>query len=346
VAAEKTVCGNSQLLQLDAQMVQAYQDALRGGHHAAALGTEHKIWVQDRNACGSNTLCLKDEYHSRLVDLSDVTIADNRWGQTWHLDSDTPAVGSTLVFAGKPPQVHFNLDGFSGEQHSHYAGTATIKGEKGHFNDGHGCRLRFLRSSNHVLVLEREGPHSCGQAPGVSYQGTYLTNGQFADKPKTDLLTLHVLETREQNTTAHALLVDDYQKLVDSAAANDPRSSIVVSDHDQLWIGLLTPDATGQPRIRYYTNVPEAKKTMPAAIRDWRDRMSTTGTQVPVDYMPEGRLRDSAIPRRVGKGGAVATRVPPARWCCRSAWATLRFCPPYGCQETKSPARAGLFDQT
>jgi hypothetical protein len=59
-------------------------------------------------------------------------------------------------------------------------------------------------------------------------------------------------------------------------------AAIVMRRGADLWIGLLVFDAKNNVRMRYYSNVPAWKKTVPKTINAWRDNLDKT---LPVDVM-------------------------------------------------------------
>jgi uncharacterized protein YecT (DUF1311 family) len=73
--AEKTVCTNSDLLALDAELnlqfnvrVSNITSAANGGTEAdvAKFRSEQRDWLRQRNACGGDVSCLTSKYNSRL----------------------------------------------------------------------------------------------------------------------------------------------------------------------------------------------------------------------------------------------------------------------------------------
>jgi hypothetical protein len=59
-------------------------------------------------------------------------------------------------------------------------------------------------------------------------------------------------------------------------------AAIVMQRGTDLWIGLLVFDAHDNVRMRYYSNVPAWKKTVPKTIRAWHDKLDKT---LPIDLM-------------------------------------------------------------
>ena len=110
-------------------------------------------------------------------------------------------------------------------------------------------------------------------------------------------------QSQEKKDT-NKLLGADYQTLVDvvnlSADEKDldglnahvtsywvrgiatTNAAIVMRRGTDLWIGLLVFDAKNNVRMRYYSNVPAWKKTVPKTINAWHDNLDKT---LPIDVM-------------------------------------------------------------
>ncbi len=68
--SEIAVCGSAVLATLDVTLSHAYGAAARGG--ASAVKDRQRLWLQSRNACGSNAGCLEASYREQI-----------RWLQAW-----------------------------------------------------------------------------------------------------------------------------------------------------------------------------------------------------------------------------------------------------------------------
>jgi hypothetical protein len=155
-----------------------------------------------------------------------------------------------------------------------------------------------------MQVAQQGSDADCGAGSGVTYAGDYVTASEAQARPRADLVTLKVLTDARQNAVAHKLLGADYQTLVDminvSADEKDldglnanvtsywvrgiatTNAAIMMQRGTDLWIGLLVFDAHDKVRMRYYSNVPAWKKTVPKTIRAWHDKLDKT---LPVDVM-------------------------------------------------------------
>jgi uncharacterized protein len=67
---EVSICANNDLSELDNNLLQSYQDALKTVINKNALKSEQKLWLKNiRNSC-SDTNCLINVYHSRIYKLN------------------------------------------------------------------------------------------------------------------------------------------------------------------------------------------------------------------------------------------------------------------------------------
>lgn len=74
-AAERTICGNANLSQLDARTAGMYFTILGNNYPAATLAqvrTSQRRFLATRNACGANVDCLVDAYTSQMMYLKNI----------------------------------------------------------------------------------------------------------------------------------------------------------------------------------------------------------------------------------------------------------------------------------
>ncbi|WP_322081179.1 lysozyme inhibitor LprI family protein [Burkholderia sp. BCC1972] len=300
---EKTICADTALSKLDGDLSAAWKKALAKGGDTAALKAAQLKWLKQRDQCGSDAPCLGDRYRERLASLNGTPLAADRWQQTWYLTSDNPSFGGVLTFVGTVPRLHFELGGNNGANDGGLDGDIVLHGDSGTYRKDN-CRLDFDRKGGRIRVTQQGADFDCGAGAGVVYAGDYVTASQFQAKPQADLLSLKVVTDAAQNATAHKLLGADYQTLVDmvnySADQKDldglnahvtsywvrgiatTNAAIVMRRGTDLWIGLLVFDAKNNVRMRYYSNVPAWRKTVPKTINAWRDNLDKT---LPVDVM-------------------------------------------------------------
>ncbi|RQR54624.1 DUF1311 domain-containing protein [Burkholderia sp. Bp9140] len=300
---EKAICADAGLSSLDGQLAGAWKKALAKGGDTAALKAAQLKWLKQRDRCGNDASCLGDRYRERLASLNGAPLAADRWQQTWYRDSDNPSFGGVLTFTGTAPRLHFELSGNNGANTGGLSGDIELHGDRGAFRQDP-CRLDFSRKGGRMQVAQQGSDADCGAGAGVTYSGDYVTASKAQASPPADLVTLKVLSDARQNAIAHTLLGADYQTLVDminySADEKDlddlhasaksywvrgiatTNAAIVMRRDTDLWIGLLVFDAHDKVRMRYYTNVPAWKKTVPKTIRAWHDNLDKT---LPIDVM-------------------------------------------------------------
>ncbi|UEP53265.1 lysozyme inhibitor LprI family protein [Burkholderia ambifaria] len=300
---EKAICADPGLSSLDGQLATAWKKALAKGGDTAALKAAQLQWLMQRDRCGNDVLCVGDRYRERLASLNGAPLAADRWQQTWYRDSDDPSFGGVLTFTGTAPRLHFELSGNNGANTGGLGGDIELHGDRGTFRQDR-CRLDFSRKGSRVQVAQQGSDVDCGAGSGVTYSGDYVTASKAQASPPADLVTLKVLTDARQNAVAHKLLGADYQTLVDminvSADEKDldglnasatsywvrgiatTNAAIVMHRGTDLWIGLLVFDAHDKVRMRYYSNVPAWKKTVPKTIRAWHDNLDKT---LPIDVM-------------------------------------------------------------
>ncbi|NTZ81700.1 DUF1311 domain-containing protein [Burkholderia metallica] len=300
---EKTICADTALSKLDGDLSAAWKRALAKGGDTAALKAAQLKWLKQRDQCGSDASCLGDRYRERLASLNGTPLAAERWQQTWYLDSDNPSFGGVLTFTGAAPRLHFELSANNGANTGELGGGVVLHGDSGTYRKSK-CRLDFDRKGGRIRVTQQGADFDCGAGMGVMYAGDYVTAAQSRAQPQADLLSLKVVTDAQQNATAHKLLGADYQSLVEtvnsSADEKDldglnahvtsywvrgiatTNAAIVMRRGTDLWIGLLVFDAKNNVRMRYYSNVPAWKKTVPKTINAWHDNLDKT---LPIDVM-------------------------------------------------------------
>lgn len=300
---EKTICANPALSKLDGDLSAAWKRTLAKGGDTAAPKAAQLKWLKQRDQCGSDASCLGDRYRERLASLNGTPLAADRWQQTWYLTSDNPSVGGVLTFTGTVPRLHFELSANNGANTGGLDGDIVLHGDSGVFRQDK-CRLDFDRKGGRIRVTQQGADFDCGAGAGVTYAGNYVAAAQSQAQPKADLLSLKVVADARQNAIAHELLGADYQTLVDmvnvSADEKDldglgahvtsywvrgiatTNAAIVMRRGTDLWIGLLVFDAKNHVRMRYYSNVPAWKKTVPKTINAWHDTLDKT---LPIDVM-------------------------------------------------------------
>lgn len=302
---EKAICADPYLSQLDEQLAERWGSTLAKVPDAKALKTDQRQWLKSRNACGALTACLRREYVMRLAELEHA-VQPFSWDATWQLiPSRTSTAATVTTHRRDASHITFDIAAGEGANSGDLDGTAELKDGEAHYVEGE-CALSFT-PLNGVLNISQAGSDAdCGAGMGVFYAGTYVASEQ----PLTldyDMLSLGLARNPEENQILHALLKDDYQKLVEFSGnlhIGDPSSDIpgsqvvemwmrglggtgiMMSTTDQrFWIIMLTYGANGQERMRYYTNAAKWKGRLPDVLQAWYQR--TNGNRgIPLDHMP------------------------------------------------------------
>lgn len=68
--AEITICGDSDLSRLEAELTRQYEVALRDTASPEALRQDERGWLSRRNACRKDARCLVQQYRQRLLELA------------------------------------------------------------------------------------------------------------------------------------------------------------------------------------------------------------------------------------------------------------------------------------
>lgn len=300
---EKAICADTALSKLDGDLSAAWKKALAKGGDTAALKAAQLKWLKQRDQCGSDASCIGDRYRERLASLNGTPLAADRWQQTWTMTSDNPSFGGVLTFTGTAPRLHFELSANNGANTGALDGDIVLHGDSGTYRKDK-CRLDFERKGGRIGITQHGADFDCGAGLGVSYGGEYVTAAQSRAQPPADLLSLKVVADVAQNAIAHKLLGADYAVLVDTVNSRSDEedldglkahvesywvrgiattnAAIVMGHGTDLWIGLLVFDAHDKVRMRYYTNAPAWKKTVPKTIRAWHDNLDKT---LPIDVM-------------------------------------------------------------
>lgn len=299
--AEKAVCSDAGLSAQDSTLSATWKQVLAQGDGCADLKVAQRNWLKQRDACGGDTRCLTQRYRERLDALNAALGANNKWSQTWALDSGNPSVSSDLRITGTPPNLHFSISAFNGGHDGGLEGDIVLEGEHGTYRNPDGCEIDLRKQGERIHLEQKGDPSACGEPMGVDYDGDYITAARFARKPRADLLSLKVLETPAQNAAAHALLGKDYDTLVDTINMGDTGGSdsdglgasvgtffvrglanlnaaIVMTRSESLWIAVLN-----DRHMRYYTNVSSWKKRVPKTIQAWHDQFDNAP---PIHLMP------------------------------------------------------------
>lgn len=302
---EKAICGDPQISLLDEKLGKLWQSTLSNVADPKALKADQRQWLKNRNTCGDQTACLRRQYLMRLTELEHATQPFS-WDATWQLIPPGTSTSATVITQRRDP-THISIDitAAEGANSGDLDGIATLKDGKAVYSEDE-CTLLFT-PINGVLDISLVGAGGyCSAGLGVYYTGRFVASQQ----PLTldyDMLSLGLAQTPEENQALHTLLKTDYQTLVEKSGSlmtGEPGTDVpgsqvwemwmrglggtgivMRSDDARFWVLLVTYDASGQSRLRYYTNASNWKNRLPEALQAWNERMKAQ-LELPVDFMP------------------------------------------------------------
>lgn len=306
-ASEKAICADSYTLQLDSQLASAWTTALAQSREPKALRQAQRQWLKERDDCQANLACLRGTYQSRLLELPFVNVPF-AWQGTWQRVSTSPYfAGELFIRRLAQDRLDFEISGMGGANSGALQGEARIQGNEAHYAV-EGCSLVF-RARDGLLEVDQEGEsYACGAGSGVNYSGRYVASKREL-KPHYDLLSTALVHTEEEDRQARQLLGADYQTLLDSGSvfieqhsaelpdaqvtqmwlrgvANTNAAIFLRGPQGQLWTAMLVVQGPAdEVRVRYYSNVPEWKHSLPDVVQAWYEER-TKGKRLALDMMP------------------------------------------------------------
>jgi uncharacterized protein len=305
--SEKVICADPYTSNLDQKLGELWNATLPNVVDPKALKADQRQWLQQRNQCANQIDCLRHQYLMRITVLEHVATPFN-WDATWQRVPWGVSTGAEFrIKRTDATHISFEAAAASGANSGNLDGIATLDGDKAHYVEN-ACTLNF-KAVNGVLDVNQEGDDAdCGAGMGVFYAGRYVASEQPLELDY-DLLSLGLLRTQQENDALHALLKEDYQRLVDSSSsitigdesrevpgakvqemwvrglANTNAAIFMHTAKAQFWLVLLVTDQQGNTRARYYTNVPSWKGRLPEALKHWHSERSKAQT-LPLDLMP------------------------------------------------------------
>lgn len=317
-ATEKRICASPRLSSMDTQLTALYQKRA-AGEDAAAWRDDQRAWLRERNQC-DDTACLARVYGERLVVLKNSAGPFHWQGKWWRVDA-SGQYGSILTIKNVSASgIQFGFDAYAGANSGALEGKAAFgKDQSAHYTGNakdftQHCALTFTRKLNRIEVAQKGDAPDCGAGAGVLFDGTYVAAAKDPNA-KTDLLTLGVVKTSEQDDAIHKLLGRDYDALLatadavsdDSATAGmpgvtvvstfvrgiacDTKAIVMYDANGHYWVALWSPQPQSGKggaditELRYFTNVAADKKTLPKAIAAQRNQVCPSEQEV-VRMMP------------------------------------------------------------
>ncbi|MBV4457816.1 hypothetical protein KVG96_07665 [Pseudomonas sp. COR58] len=304
---EKTLCADPYTCALDEKLSALWRTTLAKVADPKALRADQRAWLKNRDLCGETLGCLRRQYLMRLTEL-EYAAKPFSWNAVWQRIPEGVSSGAELNTSLRDDShVAFTVEATAGANEGSLEGTAARRASGADYAEG-GCALSFT-AINGVLDVAQQGDDAdCGAGMGVFYAGRYVASPTPLALDY-DLLALGLVRTQQEDDTLRTLLKGDYKALAQSAGTmviGDPSADVPGSEVDELWvrglgnvnaaivmraadnrfwIALLVPDAQGESRARYYTNVPDWKDRLPAAVQVWYERMQG-GRTLPLDRMP------------------------------------------------------------
>ncbi|PNB46838.1 hypothetical protein C1X29_26225 [Pseudomonas sp. GW456-12-10-14-LB2] len=304
---EKAVCADPYTSSLDEKLGALWRTTLAHVADPQALKADQRAWLKNRSLCGADPACLAREYLMRLTELKYAPRTFS-WDATWQLiPHGVNSASEVIIKRQDATHVRFGISAQEGANSGELEGVAVLNGDEARFEEG-SCTLVF-RAINGVLDVTQNGDDvDCSAGMGVFYSGRYVA----ADKPLSmnyNLLSLGLARTQQEDQAMHKLLNGDYQTLVDRTSTmtvGDPAVDVPDAEVIEMWVRglgnmnaailmraashrfwvlMLVSDKEGRTRARYYANVPEWKKRLPAQFQAWYERMEGDRA-LPLDFMP------------------------------------------------------------
>ena len=304
--AELAICQDSELSRLDEEMVRAYTEALKKGG-SQGLKASQRAWLKERNACGSNTLCLKRLYQART---SEIKGKDVRWGifdwkralGKWTEAETTSVYGQWLTIQEVTERgFTFELSAVSGSHTGEIDGFAAFSPEGALFKSTENdCQVKFLPLGSDRIKVETSGECWYYGGMGIVFGGQFLRG---VHEKTLSLVDLGVLKTKAEDQAFRKVVGQAYQDFVDRFQLQPDGNK----DLDGLGTRVVTGAVRGMftimeailmdgpgervyaamlkdDKVEYFTNDPSYAKRLPQTIEDWRQRFP----KAPVFFMTAG----------------------------------------------------------
>lgn len=288
---EKAICSDRELSELDDMLTAAYQKALASSSNPAKTKAEQRQWLNaERNQCKDNQ-SLKAAYARRLQELTPAVAAAS--GTAW--SGVRQRVGSGLhdqavlkIANVVAKEFSFELNAYSGAHTGDIEGVAVIAQGKAVYEDRESrCKMLFTLNKDVITIETSPGCDNYGGI-GVTFAGTYK-RGDTEPKAAT-LKALGIFRNESRENAFKALVGKDYHLFLEnmqliyeeedldhlgatvfSGAVRGLftiKEAIIMSCPD----GLIIAAVIDGDNVRYFTNHPDYKSTMPKTIEEWRER--------------------------------------------------------------------------
>ncbi len=296
-------------------MGELYRNVVANSKDANAWKADQRAWLAQRDRC-ADAGCLRSEYQTRLVILRSAEPAAQWAGHWWRIDPSGTNGSELAITKPTPKGFDFDLNASAGANTGELSGKAIVQASTGARFDGdadsgtEGCSLVFKRVLNRLKIEQKGDDATCGAGAGVYFDGTYVASDKNPNPPP-DLVSLGVLPSKAQDDALRKLLGKDYDAMVATAntidtekdhadgnavtavsmavrgVACNTKSILMFDDKGHLWAAIWEPASDSSSNVvelRYYTNVPKDKDSLPKTIAENREACS--GDTVRVRMMP------------------------------------------------------------
>lgn len=292
-AAERAICADPVLVELDAAMAAAWQAALSRSDDHDALRADQRAWLAQRDACAQQDnarACLRARYAIRNAVLGGVAGGPFSWAGKWQRMRGEGLFELTPEPGGKAYAV--KLDASSGS-HTGVLDQARATPDGDHLlrvantGDGAACRLELRRVANQIELVEIDSAYECGAAAmGVTFAGRYARSD--VAQVQWTLLTRDLAATADADARIRNLLGNDaYAQLVDTCqlvSQDDATPGLVtcgvrglftlmeaaLQQHgDAVRAGLIVDD-----EVHWWSSDPATAATPPPWFDAWRKRFA------------------------------------------------------------------------
>lgn len=187
---EKTICSDQTLSDLDDFLSFSYKKALENSLHKNTTRAAQRDWLRSRrNKCNDDEQCIKEEYLSRIMELTDSdkgTSISGDYERYYQGKPDfNPSDINILKLKDKKIYIHGIAIWFVDKQKSilhlgEIEGSSLLIGDKAHYQDEYGGSLIITFGKSTLLISESTDP--AGEwGVNVTFDGQYRKIKQKPD---------------------------------------------------------------------------------------------------------------------------------------------------------------------
>ncbi|QCP54734.1 DUF1311 domain-containing protein [Trinickia violacea] len=177
---EQRICADPLLTKMDRELSDAYESVLKTTDANGAWKADQLAWLDERNRCGTDNGCLRQQYSERLTVLhagKQPFQWDAHW---WRVDSSGMAASVLVIRDVTKGAFEFEFSAWAGANSGELLGKASLVAEDtaryagDADSDTEGCVLTFKRVLNRLEVDQKGDAPTCGAGHDVFYDGTYV----------------------------------------------------------------------------------------------------------------------------------------------------------------------------